>query len=224
MVHKNLFIFVLNEEIIEKWRRESEVWFHLFLGGGLLWAESKLREDTLIVRKCRKSVKRDQWSYVADKSRKVYNLFSERWRSLLSENVYFLRLIRNWFLVRPLADEGVGPLERIEILQNQPKMASFSSVRTIPEYWSYTSLCYRQLMEELEKHDDAWPFLLPVNVKQFPTYRKVIKHPMDMQTLKAKLKDNSWVQEFICSPSSFPFPLTIFPASPGKQYSILQSN
>ena len=46
-------------------------------------------------------------------------------------------------------------------------------------------------MTELEKHDEAWPFLLPVNVKQFPTYRKVIKHPMDFQTMRAKLRDNA---------------------------------
>lgn len=44
------------------------------------------------------------------------------------------------------------------------------------------------LLNELEKHEDAWPFLLPVNTKQFPTYRKIIKKPMDLTTMKNKLE------------------------------------
>ncbi|KAH0551199.1 hypothetical protein KQX54_000607 [Cotesia glomerata] len=28
------------------------------------------------------------------------------------------------------------------------------------------------LLEQLEQQDEAWPFLLPVNTKQFPTYKK----------------------------------------------------
>ena len=38
-------------------------------------------------------------------------------------------------------------------------------------------------------HEDSWPFLLPVNTKQFPTYKKVIKHPMDLSTIKKRLQD-----------------------------------
>ncbi|KAJ9583619.1 hypothetical protein L9F63_022042, partial [Diploptera punctata] len=45
------------------------------------------------------------------------------------------------------------------------------------------------LLEDLETHDEAWPFLLPVNTKQFPTYRKIIKTPMDLSTIKKKLQD-----------------------------------
>nr|CAD7588559.1 unnamed protein product [Timema genevievae] len=47
----------------------------------------------------------------------------------------------------------------------------------------------RILLEDLESHDEAWPFLLPVNTKQFPTYRKIIKSPMDLSTIKRKLQD-----------------------------------
>nr|CAD7429548.1 unnamed protein product [Timema monikensis] len=47
----------------------------------------------------------------------------------------------------------------------------------------------RILLEDLESHDEAWPFLLPVNTKQFPTYRKIIKTPMDLSTIKRKLQD-----------------------------------
>lgn len=47
-------------------------------------------------------------------------------------------------------------------------------------------------MEELENHGDAWPFLLPVNTKQFPSYRKVIKKPMDLSTMRGKVQDGSY--------------------------------
>jgi len=52
-------------------------------------------------------------------------------------------------------------------------------------------LC-RVVLAELETHEDAWPFLLPVNTKQFPSYRKVIKKPMDLSTIHAKLENGSY--------------------------------
>lgn len=47
----------------------------------------------------------------------------------------------------------------------------------------------KHLLEQLEQQDEAWPFLLPVNTKQFPTYKKIIKTPMDLSTIKKKLQD-----------------------------------
>lgn len=47
----------------------------------------------------------------------------------------------------------------------------------------------KTLLEDLECHDDAWPFLLPVNTKQFPTYKKIIKSPMDLSTIKKRLQE-----------------------------------
>lgn len=47
----------------------------------------------------------------------------------------------------------------------------------------------KTVLEEMEVHEDSWPFLLPVNTKQFPTYRKVIKYPMDLSTIKKRLQD-----------------------------------
>lgn len=49
------------------------------------------------------------------------------------------------------------------------------------------------LLEQLEQQDEAWPFLLPVNTKQFPTYKKIIKIPMDLSTIKKKLQDSVYV-------------------------------
>ncbi|CAH0551752.1 unnamed protein product [Brassicogethes aeneus] len=47
----------------------------------------------------------------------------------------------------------------------------------------------KAILEDLECHDDAWPFLLPVNTKQFPTYKKIIKIPMDLSTIKKRIQD-----------------------------------
>lgn len=48
----------------------------------------------------------------------------------------------------------------------------------------------KNIVSELEIHEDAWPFLLPVNTRQFPTYKKIIKKPMDLSVIKKKLEDN----------------------------------
>ncbi|XP_043227858.1 bromodomain adjacent to zinc finger domain protein 2B-like isoform X5 [Amphibalanus amphitrite] len=47
----------------------------------------------------------------------------------------------------------------------------------------------RTVLAELEAHDEAWPFLLPVNTKQFPTYKKIIKSPMDLSTIKKRINE-----------------------------------
>ncbi|CAG4958104.1 unnamed protein product [Parnassius apollo] len=47
----------------------------------------------------------------------------------------------------------------------------------------------KNLLCEMECHEHAWPFLVPVNTKQFPQYRKVIKCPMDLSTIRRKLQD-----------------------------------
>lgn len=47
---------------------------------------------------------------------------------------------------------------------------------------------YRSLLNELDKHDCAWPFLNAVNTKMFPQYKKVIRTPMDFGTMRNKLK------------------------------------
>lgn len=51
----------------------------------------------------------------------------------------------------------------------------------------------KSILTEMEKSNDAWPFLLPVNTKQFPTYKKIIKKAMDMQTIRTKLDNGRYV-------------------------------
>ncbi|XP_057193148.1 bromodomain adjacent to zinc finger domain protein 2B isoform X10 [Triplophysa rosa] len=52
-------------------------------------------------------------------------------------------------------------------------------------------LC-RILLAELERHQDAWPFLTPVNSKSVPGYKKVIKKPMDFSTIREKLVSSQY--------------------------------
>uniref|UniRef100_A0A668AXE2 Bromodomain adjacent to zinc finger domain 2B n=1 Tax=Myripristis murdjan TaxID=586833 RepID=A0A668AXE2_9TELE len=51
----------------------------------------------------------------------------------------------------------------------------------------------RMLLAELEAHQDAWPFLTPVNSKAVPGYKKVIKKPMDFSTIREKLINNQYL-------------------------------
>ncbi|CAH2084096.1 unnamed protein product [Euphydryas editha] len=48
----------------------------------------------------------------------------------------------------------------------------------------------KNLLCEMQCHEHAWPFLVPVNTKLFPQYRKVIKCPMDLSTIRRKLHDS----------------------------------
>ena len=56
------------------------------------------------------------------------------------------------------------------------------------------------LLQEMEEKGESWPFLQPVDRKKVPEYFKVIKNPMDFQTVRTKLRDGKWVQ---CSRSAF---------------------
>ncbi|XP_066432072.1 bromodomain adjacent to zinc finger domain protein 2B isoform X7 [Eleutherodactylus coqui] len=48
------------------------------------------------------------------------------------------------------------------------------------------------ILSEMESHEDAWPFLLPVNLKLVPGYKKVIKKPMDFATIREKLSNGQY--------------------------------
>ncbi|KAI5214797.1 Bromodomain Adjacent To Zinc Finger Domain Protein 2B [Manis pentadactyla] len=43
------------------------------------------------------------------------------------------------------------------------------------------------ILTEIENHEDAWPFHLPVILNFVPGYTKVIKKPMDFSTIREKL-------------------------------------
>ncbi|XP_053311659.1 bromodomain adjacent to zinc finger domain protein 2A [Spea bombifrons] len=48
------------------------------------------------------------------------------------------------------------------------------------------------ILMEMESHDDAWPFLEPVNPRIVPGYRKIIKNPMDFSTMRHKLLNGKY--------------------------------
>ena len=47
------------------------------------------------------------------------------------------------------------------------------------------------VISEMLGMENAWPFVKPVNPKSFPMYKKVVKQPMDLTTIKKKLESGS---------------------------------
>lgn len=45
----------------------------------------------------------------------------------------------------------------------------------------------QELLSDVMKHEDAWPFIRPVQQKEVPDYYEVISNPMDFGTIKYKL-------------------------------------
>jgi len=46
---------------------------------------------------------------------------------------------------------------------------------------------YENLVTELMRLDDAWPFLRPVRRQDAPDYHEIIKNPMDFMSMRTKL-------------------------------------
>lgn len=74
---------------------------------------------------------------------------------------------------------------------NQESPACVKRAKTARDNNRDLGLC-RVLLAELERHQDAWPFLTPVNLKSVPGYRKVIKKPMDFSTIREKLVSSQY--------------------------------
>ena len=72
---------------------------------------------------------------------------------------------------------------------NKPPVAN--KKRKLTKLDKDLTICHT-LISEMEALEHAWPFLYPVNTKQFPTYKKVIKQPMDLATMKKKLDANGY--------------------------------
>ncbi|KAM6112383.1 LOW QUALITY PROTEIN: bromodomain adjacent to zinc finger domain protein 2A [Phoenicopterus ruber ruber] len=68
--------------------------------------------------------------------------------------------------------EGLSPAKRRgATLRSQPSDLTFCEI----------------ILMEMESHEDAWPFLEPVNPRLVPGYRKIIKNPMDFATMRTRL-------------------------------------
>ncbi|XP_041977903.1 nucleosome-remodeling factor subunit NURF301 [Aricia agestis] len=57
----------------------------------------------------------------------------------------------------------------------------------------------KRLVKQIQLHKNAWPFMEPVDPREAPTYYKVIKEPMDLQTVERKVNDQTYstLSEFI---------------------------
>ena len=57
----------------------------------------------------------------------------------------------------------------------------------------------RKLYKQLQSHKSAWPFMEPVDPNEAPDYYKVIKEPMDLQTIELRINERSYqkLSEFI---------------------------
>ncbi|KAJ8253343.1 hypothetical protein GJAV_G00211890 [Gymnothorax javanicus] len=77
---------------------------------------------------------------------------------------------------------------------SQPKPdspASAKKAKTVRDHAKDLAAC-SVVLSEMEGHQDAWPFLTPVNPKSVPGYKKVIKKPMDFSTIREKLNSNQY--------------------------------
>ncbi|XP_036423616.1 bromodomain adjacent to zinc finger domain protein 2B isoform X5 [Colossoma macropomum] len=72
--------------------------------------------------------------------------------------------------------------------ENSPE-DKVKKAKTVRDNSKDLELC-RLLLAELQSHQDAWPFMTPVNPKSVPGYRKVIKKPMDFSTIREKLSNS----------------------------------
>ncbi|XP_024944598.1 nucleosome-remodeling factor subunit NURF301 isoform X2 [Cephus cinctus] len=57
----------------------------------------------------------------------------------------------------------------------------------------------KKLIKQIQGHKSAWPFMEPVDPNEAPDYYKVIKEPMDLQTIELRINDKSYkkLSEFI---------------------------
>ncbi|XP_068935851.1 bromodomain adjacent to zinc finger domain protein 2B isoform X20 [Petaurus breviceps papuanus] len=75
---------------------------------------------------------------------------------------------------------------------NVLKQESFTSIKKPKRDDSKDLALCSMILTEMETHEDAWPFLLPVNLKLVPGYKKVIKKPMDFSTIREKLSSGQY--------------------------------
>ncbi|XP_037704971.1 bromodomain adjacent to zinc finger domain protein 2B isoform X10 [Choloepus didactylus] len=75
---------------------------------------------------------------------------------------------------------------------NLSKQESCTSVKKPKREESKDLALCSMILTEMETHEDAWPFLLPVNLKLVPGYKKVIKKPMDFSTIREKLSSGQY--------------------------------
>uniref|UniRef100_A0A8C6SPW4 Bromodomain adjacent to zinc finger domain, 2Ba n=1 Tax=Neogobius melanostomus TaxID=47308 RepID=A0A8C6SPW4_9GOBI len=75
---------------------------------------------------------------------------------------------------------------------NQESPACVKRAKTARDNNRDLGLCSIKVFSTRNLHQDAWPFLTPVNLKSVPGYKKVIKKPMDFSTIREKLVSSQY--------------------------------
>ncbi|OXB53007.1 UNVERIFIED_CONTAM: hypothetical protein H355_016975, partial [Colinus virginianus] len=84
------------------------------------------------------------------------------------------------------AEEDCSPRRRAA--SRRPEGVSPAKRRAAPTRGPPGDLTFCEIiLMEMEAHEDAWPFLEPVNPRLVPGYRRIIKHPMDFGTMRVRL-------------------------------------
>ncbi|XP_062252862.1 bromodomain adjacent to zinc finger domain protein 2B-like [Platichthys flesus] len=78
----------------------------------------------------------------------------------------------------------------------EPSLTAVGPVPRKPNWPNTTEIGWKCAAQD---HQDALPFLTPVNLKASPSYRRIIKKPMDFPTIRKRLTNNQYLnfEEFI---------------------------
>nr|XP_018914496.1 PREDICTED: uncharacterized protein LOC109042290 [Bemisia tabaci] len=78
------------------------------------------------------------------------------------------------------------------IIQSQPVRQKIRTSQVFPTSFEDIKIGMYKIIEKIKNHEDAWPFLYPVESEDAPRYYKVIKEPMDLQTMEDKLDNREY--------------------------------
>ncbi|KAI9907778.1 hypothetical protein PsorP6_003842 [Peronosclerospora sorghi] len=91
---------------------------------------------------------------------------------------------------------GGGDPYALAVLQPVPKMAQHECIRTpgtllcpLPSREQRLARVFLRILAKLKMHADADPFLEPVSDREFPQYKEIIMHPMDLGKMTKKASE-----------------------------------
>jgi ribosomal protein S18 acetylase RimI-like enzyme len=107
-----------------------------------------------------------------------------------------IKEISNSHIVRPGIDifKKGGKLTSIDQIPGLReagfKEEDFGATGVANEKMERQKKIMRDILRQVQEHADAWPFLQPVDAEAVPDYYDIIKEPMDLSTIEARLEDN----------------------------------
>uniref|UniRef100_A0A8C5TEQ2 Bromodomain adjacent to zinc finger domain 2A n=1 Tax=Malurus cyaneus samueli TaxID=2593467 RepID=A0A8C5TEQ2_9PASS len=170
-------------QTLERCRSAAQVSLCIFqLEKSIAWEKSVNRVTCLV---CRRGDD-DEHLLLCDGCDRGCHLYCHRPRmSEVPEGDWFCSVC----VARVSQGQGEAPAPHPEGSQTllgvlHPPEGSLSAMRARARDLTF---CDEIILMEMESHEDAWPFLEPVNPRLVPGYRRVIKNPMDFGTMRARL-------------------------------------